>query len=81
MSTTKVKEVRLGRNYLRVGDTCKVRLPKKTQFTSGWTVREMCEVEGVPHATVVRDGKWRIVILNADNVRRVAQTKNGERKR
>lgn len=77
---TKVQEVRLGRNYIRVGDTCKVKLPGKTQFTSGWVVKEVFEVSGVPHLRVEREGKWRIVAVSAATVRREAQTKARERK-
>lgn len=67
-----IKEIRLGRNFLRVGDTCKVKLPGKTQFTSGWTVKEIT-AEGL--VRVERDGHWRFVKPEA--IQRVAQTKNG----
>lgn len=70
-----VQQVRLGRNYLRVDDTCDVKLPGKTQYKSGWTVKEIT-AEGL--VRVSRDGHWRYVPLSA--IRRVAQTKNGERK-
>lgn len=70
-----VKEVRLGRNYLRVDDTCDVKLPGKTQYRSGWTVKEITTGGLV---RVSRDGHWRFVSLDA--IRRVAQTKNGKRK-
>lgn len=68
-------QIRLGRNYLRAGDTCRVKLPTKTQFTSGWTVKEIT-ADGL--VRVERDGHWRFVKPEA--IRRVAQTKNGERK-
>jgi hypothetical protein len=68
-----IREIRLGRNFLRVGDTCKVKLPGKTRFTSGWTVKEITVDDLV---RVARDGHWRVVRLDA--IRRVAQTKNGQ---
>lgn len=71
---TKVQEVRLGRNFVRVGDTVKVKLPGKTQFTKGWRVKE---IDG-DTLRVERAGKWRYVTVA--NIQRVAQTKNGERK-
>lgn len=78
---TKVQEVRVGRNFIRPGDPVKVKLPGKTQFTSGWTVKEVFEVEGVPHVRVSRDGRWRLVVVSTNTIRRVARTKNGESKR
>lgn len=74
-STGAGQQIRLGRNFLRVGDTCRVKLPGKTQFTSGWTVKEIT-AEGL--IRVERGGHWRFVKLEA--IRRVAQTKNGERR-
>lgn len=71
----KVTEVRLGRNFLRVGDTCKVKLPGKTRFSSGWKVKEF---DGDTARVVNKDGRWRYVPLTA--IQRVAQTKNGVRK-
>lgn len=68
-----IQEIRLGRNFLRVGDTCKVKLPGKTQFTSGWTVKEITTAGLV---RVERDRRWRYVKPEA--IQRVAQTKNGE---
>ncbi len=78
---TKVQEVRLGRNFIRPGDPVKVKLPGKTQFTSGWTVKEVFEVEGVPHLRVERERKWRLVVVSTNTIKRVAVTKAGERKR
>ena len=78
---TKTQEVRLGRNFIRVGDTVKVKLPGKTQFTSGWVVKEVFDVSGIPHLRVSRDGKWRLVMATGTHIRRVARTKNGEAKR
>lgn len=70
----KVTQVRMGRNYLRVGDTCRVKLPEKSQYSSGWTVKEF---DGET-ARVSKGGYWRYVPLTS--IRRVAQTKNGKRK-
>lgn len=71
-STGTVQEIRIGRNFLRVGHTCKVKLPNKTQFTKGWTVKEIT-ADGL--ITVSRAGHWRIVTVDA--IRRVVQPKNG----
>lgn len=75
MSAGKVTQVRMGRNFLRVGDTCDVKLAGKTRYSSGWKVLEFADGDTV---RVGKDRRWRYVPLSS--IRRVAQTKNGERK-
>lgn len=74
----KHSEVRLGRNFIRQGDPCKVKLPNKSQFKKGFRFISYDSDTDTADVRDPRTGAVRTVTLDA--IQRVAVTKNGERK-
>lgn len=77
MATDLIPEVRLGRNFIRRGDPCKVKLPTKSQFKTGFKFVGYRPDRGEATVRDPRTGALRTVTL--DRIQRVAVTKHGER--
>lgn len=79
MSAQRFDRVRVGRNFIRVGDICDVKLPTRKQFHHGFRFKGYV-VNGDKSWCEVYDpvsGFTKSVTL--DRVRRVQQTKGGVR--
>lgn len=72
-------EVRLNRNFIRAGDTCAVKLPRKTQFRSGFRFVAYV-VNGTNEWAEVRDPDGKVRCVPLSSIQRKAQTRNGVRR-
>lgn len=70
--------MRVGRNFIRVGDPIKVKLVGKTQFRKGFVFKGWDPDQEVAEVRDPKTGFIRPVRL--DQIQRVEVTKNGVRK-